>query len=275
MIKGKGLWIWYASQLLPHFQTIEKALDSAVENGFSYLIPKFSNGYYPWLPKTPEGKYLHRLFDGARERGLKLYPYHYSYSYTLSGEKSAVVAAWKEYGGDGLVIDAEKEYKRNGTDVFACGLVAYLRLELGIPIGYSTYRYPSIHQEFPFQAFDEVCDFRAPQVYWEAAHNPAAQLERSYNEYRQLSNKPYYPVGAAYAEHGWSPIDDEVDEFDKKAHELGFDAVSWWRWDEAVRLSLYDELCQHDWPVSGIPYVSDKEKLDILWENHPEYWPTE
>jgi hypothetical protein len=278
MIEGKGIWLWYASQLLPYFQTVEKALDSLVENGFSHIIPKFSNGWYAWLPKTPEGKYLPRLFDGARERGLKIYPFHYSYSYTLSSEINAVTAAYNEYGGDGLVIDAEEEYKRVGTDVFALGLVTGLKVEIDKPIGYSTYRYPSVHQDFPFAAFDEVCDFRSPQVYWEGAHNPAYQLERSYNEYKRMSDKPYYPVGAAYEEHGWHPEPDDVDAFDEKAHELGLKSISWWRWDEALRLNLYDELCQHDWPVDGIPYLSDKEKLDIIYkwhkENYPEYWPT-
>jgi len=273
MIEGKGLWIWYASQLLPHYQTIEKALDSVVEHGFSFLIPKFSNGYYPWLPDTKGGKYLHRLFDGARERGLKIYPYHYSYSYILSGELKAVNDAYNEYGGDGVVIDAEAEYKRVGTDEFARSLVTGLKETIDKPIGYSTYRYPSVHQDFPFHAFDEICDFRAPQVYWEGSHNPAYQLEKSYNEYQRLSDKPYFPVGASYSEHGWTATPEDVDEFDFKAHELMLDAVSWWTWYEALEQNLYDDLCQHDWPVSGIPYLTDKDKLDILWEAHPNLHP--
>jgi len=274
MIEGKGLWIWYASQLLTHYQTIEKALDSAVENGFSYIIPKFANGYLPWLPNTKGGKHLHRLFDGARERGLKIYPYHYSYSTInlVSWEIESVVSAFSEYGGDGIVEDAEGEYKRAGSDVFARELVSGIKEAIDVPIGYSTYRYPSIHQDFPFRAFDEVCDFRVPQVYWEGAHNPAYQLEKSYNEYQRLSDKPYCPVGAAY-EHAWQPTPEDVDGFDFKAHELMLDAVSWWRWDEALRLNLYDDLCQHNWPVNGIPYLTDKEKLDILWNGHPELHP--
>lgn len=273
IMQGKGLWIWYASQLLTHYHTIEKALDSAVEHGFSFLIPKFANGWYPWLPNTKGGKYLHRLFDGARERGLKIYPYHYSYSYDLNGEIGAVTAAFNEYGGDGIVEDAEREYKHPGTDDFARSLVAGIKAKIDKPIGYSTYRYPSIHQDFPFHAFNEVCDFTCPQVYWEGAHNPAEQLERSYNEYQRLNeDMPYCPVGAAY-EHAWIPTPGDVDEFDFKAHELMLDAVSWWRWDEALRLNLYDDLCQHNWPIDGTPYLTDKEKLDRLWQAHPDLHP--
>src|SRR4030042_735313 len=112
----------------------------------------------------------------------------------------------------GYVIDAEREFKLPGKATAARTYVRELRSGLGsLPIALSSYRYPSYHPEFPWTAFLEKCDFNMPQVYWEQAHNPDEQLQRSVNEITALTpSLPVVPTGSAYATSGWRPAASEV-----------------------------------------------------------------
>ena len=172
-------------------------------------------------------------------------------------------------------IDVEKEYKKSGSGHYYITLRDNITKRFpNLPIGYSSYRFPSLHQEIPWGDLTDFSDFTMPQVYWQGAHNPAEQLQRSVDEYKKFSTIPYYPVGASYKEHGWVATDKDCDEFSEKAHDLGIEAINWWRWDMAVSLHLWDTLCAQDWGSGSTPPVlTDKEKLAILWKEHPEFHP--
>jgi len=249
-IQGKGLWIWRPEHLLKNYQTIEAAMEDAKSKGFSHIIPKIANGTYAYTPSTPEGAKLPELVSAARSSGLKVVPWTYSYSYSLAPEITAIQSAWAHYGGDGFIIDAEAEYKRVAARLFAKQITTALKASMGVPVGYSSYRFPSFHQEFPFAEFNSVADFTAPQVYWEQAHNPGDQLTRSLHEYEAMTSLPYYPVGSSYERGAWKATAADVNEFNMTARGLGLAAVSWWRWDTAIDIGVYDELASHDWPSS-------------------------
>ena len=71
-----------------------------------------------------------------------------------------------------------------------------------------------------------------PQVYWEQAHNPGEQLERSLAQFENLGYPlPMVPTGAAYGGSGWYPTSDDIVEFMDKAVELGMTGASFWSWD--------------------------------------------
>lgn len=271
MIKGKGMWVWMVSQLLTVYPSLADAVKDFVDKGFTHVEIKTSNGWYSWLPNTPEGRLIPEFLSLCRDAGLKIYQWSYSYAYSLSGETSAILKAWKAYGGDGFIIDAEMEYKRNGTGKFAMDLVSNVRPTLQCPIGYSTYRFPSLHQDFPYEDFTSVCDFAMPQVYWEGAHNPAEQLQRCVDEYALFSDLPLYPAGASYYNRGWQASSSEVIRFSDKAQELNLDAINYWRWDTALKIGVWDAIGTLDWGENGTqPPLTDKEKLDILWKMHTE-----
>lgn len=273
MIKGKGLWIWKVSQLLSVHNTLEEAAAAAVNCGYSHVLVKVCNGWYPWLPNTSEGKPIPEFLKLCREAGLQIILWTYSYCHTIPGETSACTKAINEYGDDEslFLIDVEIEYKKSGNGDYYISFVGNLNDRFpDMEIGYSSFRFPSLHQEIDWGDLTEASDFTIPQVYWEQTHNPAAQLQRSWNEYAKFSDIPYYAAGAAYANRGWTPTEDECDEFSDKAKELGIEAINWWRWDTAITLGLWDTLCRQDWGSQPPPILTDKEKLDILWEHHPE-----
>jgi hypothetical protein len=260
--KGKLLMVWTTGHLKKVYGPLKAAVDAAVAAGFAGILVKIANGTYPWLPDTTEGKDLPELIALARERGLQVHVWVYSYAHTVSGERSSFVRAWKTYGGDSLVIDAENEYKKAGAGNYAHSLIAGLRIDLpGIDIGYTSYRFPSLHGEyppgannaFPFNAFQEACDYAAPQVYFEQAHNPGEQLEESKAEYDDLTPKlPYIPIGPTYNTSVWTPTPADLDEFSQTAHELDLQAIIWYRWDTAVTIGLWNTIAKHKWPVDTV-----------------------
>jgi len=255
--------VWYASQLLKVYNSLDEAIRAAVESGFTGIMPKIANGNYAWLPGKPEAQGLPELIALARENNLKVHTWMYSYGQDLVGELAAIKAAYGIYGGDSFTINAEAEYKRKGAGVVATNLTTRLRAELsGVTLGYTSYRFPTKHGEwppgagngFPFREFQAGCDFAMPQLYFVGAHNPAEQLETSKREYDALpASRPYVPIGSGYNTAVWTPTPADLDELDAKAHELGLKAISWWRWDTAVFLGLWPTIAAHYWPVTQPP----------------------
>ncbi len=99
----------------------------------------------------------------------------------------------RELDLDGFVVDAEIEYKEKGRAVAARRYMEAVRSGLGdMQIALSTFRFPRLHHELPFEEFLNYCDFSMPQVYHEKASNVEEQLEKSVEQYLNL--KPARPV---------------------------------------------------------------------------------
>ena len=151
---------------------------------------------------------------------------------------------------DGFVINAEVNAKNKPaeTRAYVNGLAG-----IGVPVGLSTYRYPTLHRELDYKTFLEVCDFGMPQVYWVSAINAGSQLSRSLDEWRALTDLPIIPTGAAYSERGWTAQPSEVIDFMQTAISLKLDAVNFWVWKHAVNLGLWDYIAQFPWPSAETP----------------------
>ena len=62
---------------------------------------------------------------------------------------------------------------------------------------------------------------------------------------------------------------EDVDAFDAKAHDLGLDAVSWWRWDTAIDIDVFDNIASHKWdngsaPIPPNPKEGIKKELNCI-----------
>lgn len=283
--RDKCYWIWTAKQALSVHGTPEGVAAAAVAAGVSEVIFKTSNGWYPWLPDTPGAQGLPETMKALDDAGIRIWVYHYSYAQTKY-ESKAVLDAWIVYSAiaelRGLIIDAESEYKRPGTDAFAVWLLRELRDILpGVSIGMTSYRYPELHREFPWNAwfFGEPgqdadvkgIDFYIPQVYWQAAHNPAQQLRESLRQIARIDpTMTVVPAGSAYRAGLWKPTKADVNEFDAEVRRLKLPGVSWWRWDTSVTLDLWNTIAAHPWPTEPPAQgkhwddLTPEEKDDVL-----------
>lgn len=112
-----------------------------------------------------------------------------------------------------------------------------------------SYRFPSQHSPFPFDAFmnHEATDGASPQVYWALSHNPVEQLEACLLEYSAWG-KPVYPVGptfgASFKLGGdwvyWEPTVEELVAFRKAAHATGINRMYYYSLDWALAKNRFD-----------------------------------
>jgi hypothetical protein len=236
---GKGIFVWNLINCkggnMPAFA------DAVRAGGFSWAVIKCADGL---------AAHNAALFDSARaeleSRGIEVYGYQYIYGGNLDtgnsiakGEADRAIVEIKKLGLELLVIDAEGWYERSGASAWAKTYCETLLA--GVPnlkLALCSFRYPSVHQTFPWSTFLTYCHYHMPQVYWVKWHesskplSPGQQLEKSYNELIALKDLPFVPVGAAYAEGGWQPTVAEMDEFNSKAQLMSLPGVCWWAWDD-------------------------------------------
>ncbi len=138
---------------------------------------------------------------------------------------------------DGYVIDAEGEFKLPGNYSNAGKYMTELRAGLPtLPIGLSSYRFPSYHKDFPWAAFLNGIDYNMPQVYWEQAHNAGTQLTKSVQDFQALKPyRPVLPIGPGYKTGGWAPTEDDIKDFLNTALSLSIPTVALFSWDECRR----------------------------------------
>lgn len=254
---GKGVWCWQLKNCLGG-DVIRLAADIQ-KLGCSFVVIKCANGIL---------EYNADLFAGARSAfealGIQVWGYHYIYGgNTVTGasiakaEASVAIRVAQKYQLAGLFLDAEGEYKRKGGPAWADTYLTSLKTTLpDLPLGLASYRWPSVHPEFPWASFLRRVDFHSPQVYWMHAQNSGEQLRRSVKELSALKALPIVPLGAAFFEHGWEPTVAAINEFDHVAHELQLPGVSWWCWDDRG-LESHPEyqtaIAVHDWGNQPIP----------------------
>jgi hypothetical protein len=236
MLSGKGMFIWMIRFTLNgDVKAIADRLEAA---GMTHVWIKVADGAGRYNINPQGVDLVPGLIAELRMRGIACWGWQYVYGKYPDAEAAMAIRRIRELDLDGFVVNAEVEYKSAG----AAGARKYMGLVRGafpnLSIGLSSYRFPSVHPEFPFDAFLELCDFIAPQVYWVGAHNAGEQLRRCLTEYRTLidTQRPVFPTGSAYKENvkiggvfvSWQPSEAEVIEFMDTAKELGLPGFNFW-----------------------------------------------
>jgi len=246
MITGKGMYIWNAWNT--EGGNADQALAFAKEAGFTHVLIKIADG--PWTHNIKDNvDYALRFCETFKRGGLFVFGWQYVYGRNPEAEADMAVRRVLECGVDGFVVNAEVEYKYKPDQ--ATRYMKRLRnaLKDDYLIGLSSYRFPNIHREFPFNQFLEYCDVNLPQVYWMKATNAGQQLLTSINQCRQswLVQRPILPTGAAFQEHGWRPTPEQVFEFLNTAKQVVHGA-NFWVWEHARRLSdVWQVLRNYQW----------------------------
>ena len=252
-LKGKGYFMWQIPKCDGGNPSAIAARASAAR--LSHVLIKIADGSnwiynYDYQRKVD---YIPPVAQALKQAGLKVWGWHYVRGDDPVGEARLAVQRTRALGLDGYVIDAEKEYKQPGKKVAAQRFMQELRAGLpNLPIGLSSYRYPQIHYQVPYTQFLERCDFAMPQVYFEFAHNPEEQLERSVAQYAALRPaRPLLVTGPTYNHNAWRPTADEVIRFLRRAKEMGIEAANFWAYDFATRstmIDLWNAVAAFDWP---------------------------
>lgn len=218
--QGKGILIWQLKTCAG--DNPSDLAGRAKAAGFAWVAIKVQDGV-----RIYQEEHLAEAINALKSNGIYVWGWGYLYgadwrrSSQARAEAQVTIQAVQKYQLSGFLMDVESPYKRQGSRSWATVYMATLRTALpDIPLGLSSYRYPSYHPELPWYEFLSRCNFHAPQVYWQGSHNPGYQLRRSVTELRALRDLPLVPVGAAYSERDWAPTEADLKEFNDTAREL-------------------------------------------------------
>ncbi|MHB8134007.1 MAG: nuclear transport factor 2 family protein [Anaerolineaceae bacterium] len=249
-LNGKGTWIWKIKDC--EKGNPEEIAKVASEAGMTHVLIKIADGAYPYntKPDTKEDLIL-PVVKALKSIGISAWGWHYVYGEYPVNEANIAISQLKKLDLDGYVIDAEWEYKEPGKKNAAETYMKMLRKSLpNIPIALSSYRFPTYHPQLPWKTFLEYCDINMPQVYWEKAHNPEAQLTRTVHEFQSLTpNRPVIPTGPTYRAGSWIPTAEDTLEFLKTSKKLNLSAANFFSWDECRPAygDLWNTISNFDW----------------------------
>lgn len=233
---GKGFWIWK----IPSCESGNAASIAAAASAakLTHVMIKIADGValsnYDSINKID---YIAPVVSALKAKGIQVWGWHYVYGNDPLREARLAAQRTLQYNMNGYIIDAEVEYKQPGRSTVAKTFMSELRKYLpSQPIALSTFRFPSYHMEFPFNAFLEKCDLTMPQVYWEEAHNADAQLTRCVTEYKtKVISRPLIPTGPSYKVGKWASTTTDITLFMQTALKLNLLAVNFFSWDECKR----------------------------------------
>ena len=270
-LQGKGFFIWK----IPYCEKgdVKAIADLAAQAGLSHILIKISDGIVDYnIDRTTKKDLVPDLVQEMRTRKIAVWGWQYVYGYSPTGEADKVVQRTQKLNLDGLIVNAENEFKQAGMEKAAWAYMKRIRTALpDLPIGLSSYRYPSLHRQFPWRHFLEFCDFNMPQVYWMGANNPGDQLVRCVREFQSVTPvRPIIPTGSAFKQGNWSATSQEVEQFLTTAQSLNFNAANFWEWSNTRRLlpEVWDTISGYPWEsMSGVNDISQRYLVGLNAHN--------
>lgn len=221
-----GFWIWDLKRL----GRAAEAARRMQEAGIAETLVKVADGPNAFQPELAGA-----MIEALRDVGITVWGWQYGYGYLPEAEAQIALEMIKTHELTGFVIDAEVQYKNRPTQAKTyCKL-----LRSGAPnvsLALSSYRFPSLHPEFPWKEFLSYVDVNMPQVYWLGAHNPARQLERCLDEFcdAKYPQVPIIAAGAAFKDNVtvegstyWKATPADIREFLGAADALNIDVNFW------------------------------------------------
>lgn len=266
---GKGLWIWMLYRLLEQYGSFEAAAKEGKANGIKWVAIKAQDGPYIFNQRpiiNAYGKTVDWIDDligpaiaAFKAEGILVWLWGYNYGYLPEKEVEAMDIRLKEFGDqiEGWIWDAEAEMKAGYASNWAVnqGVMAdkverskkmvqgIKNLYPEVSFGFTSYRYPKVHNDFPWRPWMAHADFYVPQVFHEGAHNPVYQLDETIKQYRAeegkwgITAKVIVPSGAAYTGSNWYSTPEDILAFGKAVVERGYDAYNYWEWHIAATKS--------------------------------------
>lgn len=238
-MEGKSIFLWPAQDVLR--DSFSWNMDAMVEylKWFDSVIIKYMNWYQNYNIAMDVPLFVNKLKDA----GIRVGGYHYVYPVAIEKQYTKGSQLANKLGLDYVVLDAEAQWKDEDFSREATELAFNYKARIDVPLGLTSYRYPSYHREFPFKEFLNHCDFNMPQVYWLGANNPREQLIKTMGEFEDMMpGQPIIPIGVAYSEHHYpTPTKSQMDEFDEAVKEFGLKGISWWCFRQALWKRTNDE----------------------------------
>lgn len=249
-VEGKGFYIWKVRDA--EGGDPAKIVAAAQAGGYTHVLLKIADGQYAYnLDRNSNTDLLAPVVDALHTAGISAWGWHYVYGYNPGAEANIAVKRLQQLNLDGYVIDAEIEYKQPGRVNAARHYMDRLRRAYpNLPMALSSFRFPSYHPQLPWKEFLDKVDYNMPQVYWEKAHNPEPQLQRTLREFEAKAPfRPVIPTGPAYRTGRWAPSIEDTTKFMDTVKGLGLKGCNFFSWDECRRdlPHIWDAAAAYQW----------------------------
>ena len=251
--KGKGIYLWQIIRVAEGDPV--RIAKMAANANLTHVVIKVADGklpynYYAGVDRVPG------VVSELRSRGIQPWGWQYVYGSDPLAEAKKAVERVKQFNLTGFVVNAEGQFKAPGMAAAAKTYMKELRKGLpNLTIGLSSYRYPSVHKDFPFKAFLDYCNFNMPQVYWLGATNPGQQLVRCVTEFQSLMpGQPIVPTGSAFEWSDGTATPAQLKEFLDKARELNLRGANFWEMAAAkyAKKRLWRRIRLYNWETGQI-----------------------
>jgi len=270
--QGKAYFIWR----IPFCENgdVNAIANLAQQSGFTHLHIKVADGTYSYNLDNNGVDLVPPLITALRRKGISCWGWHYLYGNYPAQEADKAIQRINQLGLDGYALDVEGEYKEPGKDQAARTFMNRLRnSKPNFPVALCSYRYPTYHPQIPWTIFLEKCNYNMPQVYWEQAHNPGAQLRRCVSEFQAISPfRPIMPVGSAYIRGSWAPTTADILEFLQTAQALNLSAASFWEWSNTRRNlpEVWNLIRDYPWSSTPPPPDITQQYIEALNTRNPD-----
>jgi hypothetical protein len=271
---GKGLYIYKAVHIDPAGSP-EVVASVCADLGLDWVALKIGDGSNPGYASFPCR--MEAAVQAFKTLGIQVWGWHYvtgGNGYDSQGPRQDGDFAYfwcNRLGLDGYIIDAEGEYKTGFDPAWRATTFteALKPLRATMPIALSSYRFPSLHQEFPWEAMLSGVDVHMPQLYW----SPGKSLEdlgKSWEELKGLKELPFVPAGRCYVGDGYplpGPDAVELTAWMTAVRDLGHPGLLFWALDylfltthgaEEERVARYQAIKDFAWipaPPPPMPKV--------------------
>lgn len=256
VFEGVSLFVWMVKSCCKGLEANSQAAwqnlcKTARSWELAYVPVKAADGACKFNLSATDGGWhddiLPGLFAAFGQQGLRKVGWQYLYGANPLAEADTAALRIRQLGLQGYILDPEAEYKRAGLGAARVFMRRLRQLVPNTPLALCSYRFPSLHRDFPWMGFlDEMDavrgDVHMPQMYWvgdERSNGPEVQLERCLNELSALKALPLIPVGSAYTQRvgnrSWAPTAEQLENFFAATRRLGCAGASLWCWDSLVQ----------------------------------------
>lgn len=292
MIDGKTIMSWNVPAIHDGDpQEFIKLMDSL---GMEGVMLKAGDGsriqtVSTWSPWPEWGENIRMdLVEALKASKKKIYLWHFNYGYNPQGELDVARQQSDRFEPDGYVWNVEGSFENRSNAEANARLISrgFQATHPHIPQGLCTWALhesPTTgaewHPKRVALAFLEIGMTGLPMMYWQGIGADAAvsYLHKSLRIWRDMTDNPICPIGRSYNGDGGYADQESIKAFADEVFRLAPDnnliGNSWYSLDKAVqKLSWLVSL--QDAPEYGAGrLLTDKEKLDILVEKHPEFFP--
>jgi hypothetical protein len=271
-LQAKGYFIWRIP--VCEYGDVQAIANLAQQANYTHILIKVADGTYSYNIDPNGVDLVPPLVQALHARGILVWGWHYLYGDYPATEADKAIQRINQLGLDGYSLDVEGEYKEPGKDEAARIFMTRMRNALpNFPIALCSYRFPTYHPAVPWVEFLEKCNYNMPQVYWEQAHNPGAQLIRCVQEFQAINPfRPIIPVGAAYMRGDWATTPNDVIEFMQTAISLNLSAANFWEWGHTRRYlpDVWNTIRDFPWSTTPTPPDITQQYIDALNTHNPD-----